>query len=470
MNLYTLPRKSVLKTSKRYIKQIDTSMFTEGQKVSYSSLKSFVSDNGKYFIVSGAAGTGKTFIISKFIESYLFDNASKKICVTAPTNKAVRVLSSMAEYKHSNISYKTIHSLLGIRMVRKEGIDVFEQKQQSELNSYELVIIDESSMLDSNLLSIITKDCNTKVIFVGDSCQLPPVENNQVYSPVFASGYEETKLTEIIRQAAKNPIIRLATQTRENSYSKDSSFDFVVMNDSDQYIKGVFQYQKKYGSELNEIKKLITHYFTSANFRDNSDFSKVLCFTNKQVDRYNAFIRKIYFDCNDLPLIVAGEKLVIKTTVKEKGNDENIIFNVNDEVEALSIFDEILKVGHYEIKYYSVLLQDVITGKEHFVNVVCEESTQTLEKVIKEISGTAKILPKFDPMKKELWSKVYEIKDFFTEVGYNYAITVHRSQGSTYTNVFVDTSDFHFIDNPIMLRKLQYTAFTRASDRLHIIF
>jgi ATP-dependent exoDNAse (exonuclease V) alpha subunit len=69
---------------------------------------------------------------------------------------------------------------------------------------------------------------------------------------------------------------------------------------------------------------------------------------------------------------------------------------------------------------------------------------------------------------KSLWVKYYKAQQAFADVAYNYAITAHKSQGSTYKNVFVIEDDIDFNTNIVERNKIKYTSYTRPTDKLFI--
>ena len=155
-------------------------------------------------VLSGYAGTGKTFTVNYFIQEL---NLMKiNVLVAAPTNKAVKVIMAMTGCKG-----KTIHSLLGLQpnmdlatftpltmnFVRKNDIDM----------DYKLITIDEASMINKSLFAELAKrakEQNTKILFLGDSLQLLPVKEKTV-SKVFTEPRYKASLKTIVRQGTNNP-------------------------------------------------------------------------------------------------------------------------------------------------------------------------------------------------------------------------------------------------------------------------
>ena len=67
------------------------------------------------------------------------------------------------------------------------------------------------------------------------------------------------------------------------------------------------------------------------------------------------------------------------------------------------------------------------------------------------------------------WKEFFRFQDNFADVNYAYAITCHKSQGSTYVNTFVINSDIDKNKRIVERNRIKYTAFTRSSSRLIVI-
>lgn len=118
-------------------------------------------------IVTGGAGTGKTSVVKSIIECYSTYCTRSEILLTAPTGKAARRL-----VEKTNMPASTIH-----RALRKNPEDDFVFYNERNKMPYKIAIIDESSMIDTELMYDLLKaaDQNCKLIFVGDHNQLEPV-------------------------------------------------------------------------------------------------------------------------------------------------------------------------------------------------------------------------------------------------------------------------------------------------------
>ena len=166
---------------------------TEEQSEVSRGLKDFyLGINPGFHILSGSAGTGKTTVISHFCNS-LTHESKKRTVIAAPTHQALSILSEKLESNGvRGINLKTVASLLNMRYNVDEvnGKEVFTFTDNTNtygFKNYDLIIIDESSMIPKNqvdkIVELAIRD-NVKVIFTGDVKQLPPVneDNSLVFS------------------------------------------------------------------------------------------------------------------------------------------------------------------------------------------------------------------------------------------------------------------------------------------------
>jgi exodeoxyribonuclease-5 len=170
-----------------------------------------ISGTLRHFVLCGLAGTGKTTMLRWVVENYI---DGKVICV-APTNKAVQVLRSKMPEETRCV---TVHSL--IKKLSAKLYDAtlnkivleFADKKQSEVNSCDLIICDESSMVPLDMANELLRNCNgARVLFVGDNAQLPPVSSISLYT-AFQPNYT---LTTLIRQVAGSEIAEFASRIRQ---------------------------------------------------------------------------------------------------------------------------------------------------------------------------------------------------------------------------------------------------------------
>lgn len=440
-------------------------ILTKTQELALSKLKDFIQSPAQsgYFLLCGSAGTGKSTIINEFINWY---NSNKKICldevvVTAPTNKAVRVLKGMS--KHKDIEYKTLHSLLGIRpKIDENGVEVYEPDPSVKptIYNYGCIIVDESSMIDDYIFDeLIDKSVSCKIIFVGDAVQIPPV--NHVHSkPMMTDvqselGIEVFSLTEIVRQAKDNPIIKTSVDVRTGSFERNES----DTRDSNGF--GVVQLNNK---NKEYVYSLLKDVFCSEEFSENPDFAKVIAWRNRTVDGFNSLIRSfIYY--SGVNKIVEGEKLILNRPII---NEKKTILCVNEDLIVKSLTVESDTFFQKKINYYLCKVKKLDGDTKTYTLKILHEDS---DKKYQSITNTLRIMALNKPKKErgKAWKAYYDFRDIFSEVSYNYAITAHRSQGSTYKKAFVCYSDIVVNPKPIEMQRILYTAVTRPSETLFIL-
>lgn len=374
----------IIKDKKDHIK------FTKDQLEAISQLFDFLPDfNKKAYGLYGYAGTGKTTTIVEVLTFLLKHKFIKSVVFTAPTNKAVNVIKSkfrsyLTELHNSyfgkdppkdlsfdeivdrlydtgiKIDFITIHKLLKFEMdFGADGELVFVKSGgESLIGQYEIIIIDECSMIPIKLVehifaelrSKIQKKCNNykkipKVIFLGDPAQLPPV--NEDLSIIFLNDHNKFKLNDYIKASAENtdtndaffdaarddifknkhklltddilnmPTItlkkvmrsKLDTVTKVCYQFRRWAIGEVIMPKLGDLIKnGVFAYQydpSKIKTESEWFKTCLRYYKTGHNC------NIILTWTNKQADAYNQKLRQLLFKKDKVNRFEIGDILML---------------------------------------------------------------------------------------------------------------------------------------------------------------
>ena len=404
-----------------------------------------------------SAGRGKTYMLNLFIQRLLWTNRGESltIAVTAPTHKALKVLREKCNIYSTNLRFLTVQSLLGLKEQKTlDGNIIFvPQKGREKIGEYDVVVVDEGSMVDSVLAGLLeaeVKKRNIHIIFSGDPNQLNPV--NEKDSVVFTKGYETYTLTENMRQSADNPLMGLIENPTQYAFKKGEVLG----------VKGWEVLDKKqmldYAAEL----------FKSEHFTKNADFVRVLSWTNKAVDFINDYIRKQLFGDN-LPRYVVGERLICKEPYIV--NDEILLFT-NDEVEiigieldTIDIYGEVYSIYKLTLKYFD----NRNNTQTITVDALHESSDSLFLNTLQTIADAANEMPKGDYRRADLWKAFYGMKELFVVLKPLYALTVHNSQGSTFTNTFVTMADINKNFNLVEKKRLIYTALTRASHLAYIV-
>jgi len=389
------------------------------------------SKTANIYILGGYAGTGKTTVLRSLVNDYGYSS----FYFTAPTNKATNILQRTLCDNRAKCS--TIYSLLNINMVQKE--DKLALSYPSEIAEvYRTIVIDEVSMLSSVLIQYLLRVAEhnkIKLIFIGDSAQLPPI--GEPSSPIFniQSDYHYT-LTEVVRY--NDDMLEMATHIRE---CISESKKIVIPYTDSENIK-----VRKYDEFITDLLKSITDgQFTSD--------SKVIAWRNKTVDEYNQLIRKNLFS-NPKCKFVVGERIAMASPVFR---NKEVIATIDDECTITKV-----RIGHetkFNIKIYRLHVR-FDNGMSCKLNIVHELEQSIYERRLSGLAQKAK--------QSNNWKSYWELKQYFHTVRYSYAITAHRSQGSTYKQTFVDVTDILYNSNVKEAMHCLYVANTRQTDNLTI--
>ena len=173
----------------------------------------FTNTDDKIFVLSGYAGTGKTFLIDYITREVLRLKIGTEAVFVSPTGKAA---SNLVRY---GAVAGTVHSLIYYRDGEEFDVDengeIIEKRELTFMKrtaideNIRLIVVDEASMINETMLYDLLS-FGVKCLFCGDGAQLPPVNGT---CPLMQNPHYT--MTEIVRQAEDNPIIRLATMARE---------------------------------------------------------------------------------------------------------------------------------------------------------------------------------------------------------------------------------------------------------------
>lgn len=397
----------------------------------------------KRIILKGAAGVGKTHLVSHLIKRVEKDYNINKgynnglIFVTAPTNKALAVLQNKIPGS-ARIEFKTVHSALKMKRFidSKSGMVKFTRERSSKVNLFnhcKMAFVDESSMLNTELLKHLD-ELKFPIIYVGDQNQINPV--GELETPVFNRNYPVHELTEIIRQGAGNPIIDL---------SRDLDMIFFKRP---QMIEGK-------GYTYNSSKGIIIEDLAEVN---GTDEIKYLSWTNVDVDDMNDLVRRrIYGNPKKVEL---GEILVFDapfggqyyTNQEVKVESIDIVTEYVPIPTYATVFDaDNIPVNHTQnvkMRYYRI--------NDSF-NIVHEDSALLFKEISTEIKSCCSKLD-------WNWKGFYYFSEKFAAFKYNHAISIHKSQGSTYKQAVLNIGNIYFNKNAYERQRLLYTGCTRASD------
>lgn len=398
--------------------------------------------DNKFHCLVGPAGTGKT---TTFVEIIKAVPQNKSICLAAPTHKAVKVIRRMALEAgiSDRVEIRTIHSCLGLKMTTEEDKEILVENPYAERTYYDMVFVDECSMLDEIIIMYMLQDKHTdKYIFVGDDYQVCPVnsESGEI-SPVFTEVDRRDDLTEIVRQAEGNPIIQLATDFRKAQDDHFSGWPKINQNITDEgygvYVMPSWEW----------MNKLITEVKHGIEIGD-GDHARAVAYTNDMVDTINDRVRKaIYGD--DVEPYVEGEILVADGAMENK-------YANNEELRVLCAEDDI--DDKYDLPCVLLKLVSLDTEMIIHVKVLLKEHEQAFQNKLSIMAEKAKV-------SKSLWRDFWELKKHFAMFKYSHCSTIHKSQGSTYNQTFFYSPDVFHRGASLEMKQLCYTAITRSRHK-----
>lgn len=400
--------------------------------------------SSKFFVLGGSAGTGKTYTCQELLRG-----TTKRICFTAPTNKAVKVLRQTLDGIDGRHDFATTYSILGLRMIADGKVKSIRSKAgRARAQDYGLIVVDEGSMVNTVLMEHIANAAynqdRVQFLFMGDPAQLPPVKES--ISPIWAmidSGKaQHAMLTRVMRH--DNQILELCTRLRD------------VVDDDRPKIKVVQAFDEQGGVYTRTADEFRTAIRKHAKFKHGGfvrGTSKVVAWRNATVAMHNAAIRAVIWgDIKERFLY--GERVVFAAPVLD--GDEIPIAHTDDE----GVVTSCIQTRHPNFDFAVLQLQvELDDGTIVTAYVLDEVDRFAFEKHARELLKLA--------MENSYgWGRFWEFKDAFHDVRYAYAITAHRAQGSTYKMAFVDCRDILVNPNRQEAYKALYVACSRPSTHL----
>ncbi|MHC9087402.1 ATP-dependent DNA helicase [Tenacibaculum sp. IMCC1] len=431
----------------------------------------FSDDNRALFLLKGYAGTGKTTIISTVVHNLW--KIGQKAVLLAPTGRAAKVISG-----YSNRQAFTIHKKIYFPKKQSSGAVNFVMQPNKHTDT--LFIVDEASMISDekqnaklfengslldDLISYVYSGKNCKIIFIGDTAQLPPVKLTM--SPAleadklsfeFNKEVTEIELDEVVRQEEGSGILANATDLR-----------LLIQNDSIH-----FQFDLNYPDIIRlqdgyDIQDAITMaYDGDIGVEDTA----IIVRSNKRANQYNQQIRtKIRGQENEIS--TGDYVMVVKNNYYWLKDSSSAGFIANGDIcEVMRINSikelygfkfaevEVRMIDYPDMKpFETVLLLDTLTSESP--SLTYEESNRLYEAVKEDFVHEKSKYKQFMGVKKNKYFNALQVK-------FSYAMTCHKSQGGQWKTVFIEQPYLPDGASVEYLRWL-YTAVTRAQEKLYLI-
>lgn len=436
--------------------EITFDMLSDDQKNAFNVIVDAI-NNKKHVILTGGPGTGKTTLV-KFIFHHFKGTGENGIILTAPTHQAKIELS-----KATLMPTNTIHSVLKIRPDTYEENVLFEQTKLPDLSTCRILTVDECSMVDDKLFDIMIKTVPSYVsIFgIGDEDQIRPVDisGSGTKSKFFTDPrFVQVRLTKIMRQAEGNPIIQISRNVR----------DGIMMSPMvDENGNGVIKQPT--------IKDFLTSYFNKVKTTDDLMNNRLFAYTNANVDNFNKIIRKYLYKTTDPvivdEIVVLQEPYVIESMYAGK-KFVDVVYNngelvrVNEIVHKKSAFN-INHMGDCFIEYVSLKTTSVYENIDATINVIVDPvMKEKLDNYLMNVAFSFKQMKANG--KRANWEPWWQVKKKFIAIKALPACTYHKSQGSTYDDVYMYTPDALSADFELA-KQLLYVGITRARYKVNYL-
>ncbi len=430
------------------------------------TFKAFIQDNdAPYMYVTGGAGTGKTTDLGHTVQ-YCMNNDIQH-CICAYTHKAVGVLASKMPEKARLL---TLHSFLR----KRPAINVDATNLAFVSNSVQvgtpdapgIIFIDEFSMVGNkdyeDIQGIQWDDEGrlvTKVVFLGDLNQLPPVGDVQSIVP---KGDYNICLSKVYRQASTNPLLDTLTQLTMFISGADPE----PLEEHDTFKRGV---------------DLVKEY-------NEHDDSVVLAYTNERVQQLNRLIEgKTELSINDEIFSPTTRHLGTVSAILDERNVQ-FIHTIADEVlESNSKYRTLETLKKLNIQFIVIeeqvgedteeMTRAAVFGHKDYLDLSkslklkAVRINNAIEKLSSQSARDWCSDNQQHPLTKDrakAWREFLAFNSCVICVDFKHAMTVHKAQGSTYHTVLIDTKDLGKCAdrNYKLYLQLMYVAISRASDRV----
>ena len=423
---------------------------TNDQQNAYDAFVCFLqSCNKNMFLLHGRAGTGKTFLTRRLIEYILNTHGGDydDICLLAPTHKALRVLQ--AHVCDSDLTYMTVAAFLCKKQsFSGMGQQSFVRSGQAFLNTakkFRYIFVDEASMIEKDDFECFEQLRGHKIIWIGDSSQLPPVSESS--SIVFESVANTAELT---------TCVRTSHEALQNVY--DTFHTFVHDEDATPSIPKIVSAEPTVfsSSDASVFADWIREHF------EHDNTCRILAYRNVTVDAYNKFVRSVLYPDEYDTKFLPGEQLVFTAACVSM---EGVEYANNTEV-VVETVDTCVRThpwNHVSYEVYRIRLEDG--------DMLYSVTDKDRSKYTQDFNVRAQNL-KSRKSSSHAWAAFYKDKYLFDPpVVYNYAMTVYKSQGSTISTVFIDLHDIYYTvkqHSHQVMRKALYTGVSRTSRQLFL--
>lgn len=444
----------------------------DNQQEAISKLGDFMNnpDTSSLFILKGYAGTGKTNLVSAL--SRILPEFKWKSVLLAPTGRAAKVLSL-----YSKRPAQTIHKKIFKKSVNEYGSFVFSLGEN--LHKHTVFIIDEASMIgmDSNtsgayaspgllesLFEYVFSGDNCKLLFVGDSAQLPPVGCNE--SPALNLNFLKAsfhlnifscELTQVARQSLESGILENATKLRELLSNYEGQLPKIRLTKDMVKLEG------------DELEDALNTAYSQYGYND----VLIVTRSNKRANSFNQAVRnRVRYMEDD---VAAGDLLMaVKNNYfwLEENSEMGFIAN-GDSLEIKKIINRDTLYG-FNFLDCLVGFTDYPQLPETRIKIILEsiyaEGPSISTEQQKLLYDTVLLDVADEPIKGKRMAYIKQ-SPFYNalQTKFSYAVTCHKAQGGQWPVVFIDQGYLNKEQIDLNFLRWLYTAITRAKEKVYLI-
>ncbi|GAA4444242.1 ATP-binding domain-containing protein [Ravibacter arvi] len=419
------------------------------------------------FVLKGYAGTGKTTLVSVLVK--VVKQFGYQTVLLAPTGRAAKVMSAYSGRKSFTIHRK-------IYRPQENGTESFSFVRQANYHKDTLFIVDEASMISdeavfgsrgllSDLLAYVREGSGNKIIFVGDTAQLPPV--GTLVSPALdlvsleknfgVKGLSE-ELVDVMRQTEGSGILWNATALRSGLNLETPEIRLSTR-----------PFRDVYRMTSGRLEDGLRYAYDKFGEED----TIILTRSNKDAVLYNQYIRRVIHFAEDE--LDAGERLmIVRNNYRVLGDDTDAGFLANGD------FVELLKVRRMEemhgFRFANVTLRltdyDQIPSFETKIlldtlytptpSLSAADNKKLYESVLADYADIASRKERMEAIRNDPYLNALQVK-------FAYALTCHKAQGGQWSSVFVDQGYLPENQAGIDFLRWVYTAVTRATKELYLV-
>jgi len=453
---------------------------TPGQQDLIKRLAEFImSDQGQFplFLLEGYAGTGKTTVVSALVK--VLPKAGYNAVLLAPTGRAAKVLSLYAQ-----MPAYTIHKRLYRPAMDADGQVHFQVLPNKSVRT--LFIVDEASMIPDDrqsndsgafqsrnlledLIGHVYSGESCKMLFLGDSCQLPPVGikqspalDTELLRDSFYLDLDNFILSDVVRQSLESGILSVATAIRAKINHPESGLPLPLFGKENEFADVI----SITGIDMPDAMQQAFHDFGREN-------TVVITRSNKRANLFNQAIReRILFHENEL---AAGDHLmVVRNNYFWLPEDSKAGFIANGdivEVQSLRRTEELYGFRFAEATVRMVdypgeqsfdvkLLLDTISSEGPALNY--QDNQRLFNEVMADYMGESTRRKRMAGIRQNPHFNALQVK-------HASALTCHKTQGGQWEAVFIEKGFLkdEMIDTEYL--RWLYTAVTRATKKLFLI-